>query len=176
MKGRIKIILGDITEEDCDAIVNAANPYLRPGGGVAGAIHRKGGPQILLECKEIIKNIGMLHTGRAVITSGGNLKARFVIHTVGPIWHGGKDNEAELLRSCYEESLKLALEHGIKTIAFPSISTGAYGYPKELAAPIAVSSVSSFLMEHSGIEEVRFVLFDKETEAIYKNALNDISG
>lgn len=171
----IKIILGDITEQDTDAIVNAANSALMGGGGVNGAIHRKGGPQILSECKEIIKKIGHLPTGCAVITKGGNLKAKFVIHTVGPIWHGGKNNEENLLRSCYQESLKLALDYEIKTIAFPSISTGAYGYPKELAAPIAVSAVYDFLREHKGIEEVRFVLFDKETEEIYKKALNDTS-
>lgn len=171
----IKILLGDITEQDTDAIVNAANPHLCGGGGVDGAIHRKGGPKILEECKEIIKKIGLLKTGRAVITSGGNLKAKFVIHTVGPVFKGGKNNEPELLRSCYQESLKLCLENGIKTIAFPSISTGAFGYPKELAAPIAISAVSGFLRENKGIKEVRFVLFDKETEEIYKKANDNIS-
>lgn len=171
----IKILLGDITEQDTDAIVNAANPHLCGGGGVDGAIHRKGGPKILSECKEIIKKIGLLQTGKAVITSSGNLKAKFVIHTVGPVFKGGKNNEEELLRSCYQESLKLCLENGIKTIAFPSISTGAFGYPKELAAPIAISAVSDFLRENEGIEEVRFLLFDKETEKIYKQANDNIS-
>lgn len=171
----IKILLGDITEQDTDTIVNAANPHLCGGGGVDGAIHRKGGPKILEECKEIIKKIGILQTGKAVITSGGNLKAKFVIHTVGPVFNGGKNNEPELLRSCYQESLKLCLKNGIKTIAFPSISTGAFGYPKELAAPIAISAVSDFLRENEGIEEVRFLLFDKETEKIYKRANDNIS-
>ncbi|MEW6007226.1 MAG: O-acetyl-ADP-ribose deacetylase [bacterium] len=172
----IKIILGDITEQDCDAIVNAANSSLMGGGGVDGAIHRKGGEKILEECKEIIKKIGYLETGRAVITRGGNLKAKFVIHTVGPIWRGGKNREQSLLKSCYQESLKLALENNLKTIAFPSISTGAYGYPKELAAPVAMKGVSDFLKEEKGIQEVRFVLFDKETFSVYKEALDDLSG
>ncbi|MEW6102310.1 MAG: O-acetyl-ADP-ribose deacetylase [bacterium] len=171
----IKIILGDITEQDTDAIVNAANSFLLGGGGVDGAIHRRGGGKILEECREIIKKIGHLETGKVVITSGGNLKARFVIHTVGPIWRGGKNREESLLRSCYQESLKLALENNLKTIAFPSISTGAYGYPKELAAPVAIKAVSDFLKENKGIEEVRFVLFDKETYNVYKEEENDIS-
>jgi len=166
----IKILLGDITEQDTNAIVNAANSRLAGGGGVDGAIHRKGGGKILEECREIIKKIGFLQTGKAVITSGGDLKARFVIHTVGPIYRGGKNKESELLRSCYLESLKIALENGVRTIAFPSISTGAYGYPKELAAPIAIKAVSDFLKENQGISEVRFVLFDKETYEVYKKA------
>ncbi len=170
----LQILLGDITKQDTDAIVNAANSGLMVGGGVDGAIHRAGGSKILEECKEIIKRIGFLASGKAVITSGGNLKAKFVIHTVGPIYKGGKNKEPELLRSCYWESLKVALDNGIKTIAFPSISTGAYGYPKELAATIALKAVSDFLKENQKIEEAKFVLFDKETFEVYKKALEEL--
>ncbi|HAW50388.1 TPA: O-acetyl-ADP-ribose deacetylase [bacterium] len=168
---RIKVVLGDITEQKVDVIVNAANPSLMGGGGVDGAIHRKGGPSILEECKQIIKKIGHLATGKAVITKGGNLPAKYVIHTVGPIWGGGSYDEEEVLRSSYQESLRLAKENNLKRVAFPSISTGAYGYPKELAAPVAVSAVSDFLDKNPEIDEVRFVLFNNDTYSVYENAL-----
>jgi len=163
---RIIIKKGDITLEDTDAIVNAANSSLMGGGGVDGAIHRAGGPEILEECKKIVAEIGRLPTGRAVITTAGRLKARFVIHTVGPIWHGGRDREEELLRSCYRESLLLAEKHGLKSIAFPSISTGAYRYPIVKASPIALKTVRDTIKDLK-IEEVRFVLFTENDYAVY---------
>jgi O-acetyl-ADP-ribose deacetylase (regulator of RNase III) len=140
-KTKISIVQGDITGQATDAIVNAANSSLMGGGGVDGAIHRAGGPAILEECKKIVAQQGRLPTGQAVITTGGNLKSRYVIHTVGPVWHGGGRNEAELLRSAYYECLKLAAENKLASISFPSISTGAYGYPVDEAAKIAVSTV-----------------------------------
>lgn len=167
MNRRITLRLGDITKEDVDAIVNAANSSLMGGGGVDGAIHRAGGPAILAECKKIIEKIGRLPPGEAVITSGGNLLARYVIHTVGPVWRGGGYGEAEVLRRCYLNSLRLADEHKIRTIAFPSISTGAYRYPVEEAAHIAISQVAGYLKGPSGIVEVRFVLFDHRTYEVY---------
>ncbi|MEM2459623.1 MAG: O-acetyl-ADP-ribose deacetylase, partial [Candidatus Bathyarchaeia archaeon] len=141
---------------ETDAIVNAANPSLMGGGGVDGAIHRKGGPKILEECKRIraTEYPDGLPTGKAVITTGGNLKAKYVIHTVGPVWRGGKSGEAELLAEAYRNSLKLAVSKGIKTIAFPSISTGAYGYPIDEASRIALSTVKDFLEKENGLEEV----------------------
>jgi O-acetyl-ADP-ribose deacetylase (regulator of RNase III) len=139
---------------------------------VDGAIHRAGGPTILEECKEIVARQGRLPTGQAVITTGGNLKAQYVIHTVGPVWHGGSGNEAELLRSAYYECLKLASENKLASISFPSISTGAYGYPVDEAARIAVSTVVSFLKENAtSLEEVVFVLFDSRTYRSYCSAL-----
>jgi len=173
----IKIIKGDITKQKTDAIVNAANSSLMGGGGVDGAIHRAGGPAILKECNEIIRKIGRLPTGKAVITGGGNLPAKFVIHTVGPIYReyqgesgNIKDNQGEPLRSCYIESLKLAAEKGLKSISFPSISTGAYRYPLEEAAPIAIRAVKDFLEQESSIREVYFVLYNDPTYEAYKNA------
>jgi len=163
---RIIIKKGDITLEDTDTIVNAANSSLMGGGGVDGAIHRAGGPKILEECKKIVAEIGRLPTGKAVITTAGRLKARFVIHTVGPIWHGGRDREEELLRSCYRESLLLAEKHGLKSIAFPSISTGAYRYPIVKASPIALKTVRDTIKDLK-IEEVRFVLFTENDYTIY---------
>ena len=156
---RLSVIQGDITQQDTDAIVNAANSSLMGGGGVDGAIHRAGGTAILEECKQIVSRQGRLPTGKAVITSGGNLKARHVIHTVGPIWHGGSRNEAELLASAYKESLKLAVENNLSSISFPSISTGAYGYPIDLAAKIAIHTAIDFLNSHSRPKLLRFVLF-----------------
>jgi O-acetyl-ADP-ribose deacetylase (regulator of RNase III) len=144
-KTKISMVQGDITRQATDAIVNAANSSLMGGGGVDGAIHRAGGPAILEECKKIVARQGRLPTGKAVITTGGNLKAQYVIHTVGPIWHGGSNNEAELLQSAYYECLKLATETKLTSISFPSISTGAYGYPVDEAAKIAVSTVVSFV-------------------------------
>jgi len=171
-KTKVSIILGDITGQATDAIVNAANSSLMGGGGVDGAIHRAGGPAILEECKEIVARQGRLPTGKAVIATGGNLKARYVIHTVGPIWHGGNKNEAELLRSTYYECLNLATERNLASISFPSISTGAYGYPVDEAAKIAVSTMVSFLKEQAtSLKAVVFVLFDSRTYQSYHSAL-----
>jgi len=171
-KTKVSMIQGDITKQATEAIVNAANPSLMGGGGVDGAIHRAGGPAILEECQKIVARQGRLPTGEAVITTGGNLKARYVIHTVGPIWHGGSRNEAELLKSAYYECLKLATENKLASIAFPSISTGAYGYPMDKAAKIAVSTVVSFLKEQAtSLKDVVFVLFDSRTYQSYCSAL-----
>ena len=171
-KTKISIVQGDITEQDTDAIVNAANSSLMGGGGVDGAIHRAGGPVILGECKKIVAQHGRLPTGKAVITTGGKLQARHVIHTVGPIWGGGSRNEAELLRSAYNECLKLADERKLASISFPSISTGAYGYPVDEAARIAVNTVVSFLKQQTTpLKEVVFVLFDSRTYQSYSSAL-----
>ena len=172
---RLSIIQGDITRQDTDAIVNAANSSLMGGGGVDGAIHRAGGPAILEECKQIVARQGQLPTGQAVITTGGDLKARFVIHTVGPIWHGGSQGEPDLLASAYRESLRVAAENNLVSISFPSISTGAYGYPVAQAAEVALNTVVSFLSEQAtSIKEVVFVLFDSATFASYSSALGDL--
>jgi O-acetyl-ADP-ribose deacetylase len=169
----LELIKGDITDVDADAIVNAANSTLLGGGGVDGAIHRKGGPKILEECKRIRETEWPdgLPTGKAVITSGGNLKAKHVIHTVGPVWFEGFHVEAELLKQAYRNALKLAVSKGLKTIAFPSISTGAYGYPIEEASRIAVGTVKAFLDSEDRLERVIFVLFsDKDLEVYLKAA------
>ena len=174
---KLYIIQGDITKQATDAIVNAANPGLMGGGGVDGAIHRAGGPAILAECKQIVSREGRLPTGKAVITTGGNLKAKNVIHTVGPIWHGSGGSEAALLESAYYECLKVATENKLTSISFPSISTGAYGYPVSEAARIAISTVVSFLKEQAtSIKEVIFVLFDSKTYESYSSALQEIIG
>ncbi|MDH4068084.1 MAG: O-acetyl-ADP-ribose deacetylase [Dehalococcoidia bacterium] len=171
-KTKVSIIQADITKQATEAIVNAANPSLMGGGGVDGAIHRAGGPAILQECKRIVARQGKLPTGKAVVTTGGNLKARYVIHTVGPIWHGGGGNEGELLRSAYYECLKLASVNKLASISFPSISTGAYGYPVGEAAEIAVSTAVSFLKEQAtSLREVVFVVFDSRTYQSYCSAL-----
>ncbi len=170
----LSLVRGDITRERVDAIANAANERLMGGGGVDGAIHRAGGPAIMAECSAIRAKQGGCPTGQAVITTGGNLPARYVIHTVGPIWRGGTAGEAELLASCYRKSLELAVEHGIKTIAFPSISTGVYGYPVAQAAIVALNAVKQFLAAYDGLDEVRFVLFDDATYGAYENALADM--
>jgi len=171
-KTKVSIVQGDITSQATDAIVNAANSSLMGGGGVDGAIHRAGGPAILEECKKIVARQGRLPTGKAVLTTGGNLKAKYVIHTVGPIWHGGSRNEAELLESAYYECLKLATENKLTSISFPSISTGAYGYPVDEAAKIAVSTVVSFLKRQAtSLKDVVFVLFDSRTYQSYRSAL-----
>lgn len=170
---RIHIIRGDITKQEVDAIVNAANNSLLGGSGVDGAIHAAGGRQILEECMTIVRKYGELETGKAVITSGGMLNAKYVIHTVGPVWHGGDRNEKTLLANAYINSLKLASESGIKTIAFPSISTGVYGFPKELAPKIAFNNVIDTLMDDEKLEEVRFVCFDDYTYKLYADLLNN---
>jgi len=173
----ISIIQGDITKQATDAIVNAANPGLMGGGGVDGAIHRAGGPAILEECKQIVAKQGRLPTGKAVITTGGNLKAKYVIHTVGPVWYGGSRNEAALLESAYLECLRVATEHELASISFPSISTGAYGYPVSEAARIAIRTVGSFLKEQATpIKEVTFVLFDSRTYESYCSAFQEVIG
>ncbi len=170
---RIILIYGDITEQETDVIVNAANPGLMGGGGVDGAIHRKGGHDILRECR-IIKQTswpGGLPTGEAVVTTGGRLKAKKVIHTVGPIWSGGNRGEPDLLAQAYRSSLTLALRMGLRTVSFPSISTGAYAYPIEKASRVAIKTVLEFLERNTGIEEVRFVLHSYNDLQIYKKAL-----
>jgi O-acetyl-ADP-ribose deacetylase (regulator of RNase III) len=159
---RIEIIKGDITQLNVDAIVNAANSSLLGGGGVDGAIHRAGGPSIVEECRQIVAKHGYLKAGNAVITNAGHLPARFVIHTVGPIWTGGKECEAIKLSRCYKNSLQLAADHEVKTIAFPGISTGVYGFPKERAARISIDTVIDFLDMDSSIEKVYLVCFDDE--------------
>ena len=177
--GRTKLSLmqGDITRQDTDAIVNAANSGLMGGGGVDGAIHRAGGPVIKEECKKIVAAQGRLPAGQAVITTGGNMKTRHVIHTVGPVWHGGESGEPELLASAYRESLKVAADNGLGSVSFPSISTGAYGYPVVEASRVAMSTVASFLSEQdTSIKEVVFVLFDSATFEAYASALEEIAG
>lgn len=161
LNNQVKVKVGDITRENADAIVNAANSTLLGGGGVDGAIHDAGGNQILRECREIrrAKYPNGLPTGEAVITSGGNLPARFVIHTVGPIFGGNDGRDAELLANCYKNSLALAVENNLRTIAFPSISTGAFGYPKHEAARISSIAIRDFLVENETLEEVRLVFF-----------------
>lgn len=173
MKEKIKLIKGNIVDQEVDAIVNAANSSLIGGGGVDGAIHKAGGPAIAEELKVIREKQGGCPTGRAVITGAGNLKAKYVIHAVGPIWKGGNHNEDNLLASAYIESLKLADEYNVKTIAFPSISTGAYGFPVERAARIALRVVSDYL-EGSNIKEVRFVLFSDRDYEVYSKAYEEL--
>jgi O-acetyl-ADP-ribose deacetylase (regulator of RNase III) len=167
----LELVEGDITVQDTEAIVNAANSGLRGGGGVDGAIHRAGGPTIMEECRKL----GGCPTGEARITSGGRLKAKYVIHAVGPIYGGGKRGEAELLSSAYRNSLKLASENGIKSLAFPSLSTGAYGYPLEEAAKIALQTVIAYLKEHPDISLVRFVLFGQPAYQTFQTTLEKMT-
>ena len=167
----IELVKGDITKVKADAIVNAANSSLLGGGGVDGAIHKAGGKAILDDCTIIRNRQGGCKTGEAVITTAGNLPAKFVIHTVGPVWNGGDNNEEKLLASAYKNSLILAEDHKIISIAFPNISTGIYGFPKNEAAGIAVETVQTFLKAGSGIGKVIFVCFDEENFAIYNGLL-----
>lgn len=167
MKERIHLHKGDITKMETDAIVNAANKSLLGGGGVDGAIHRAAGPGLLEETK----TLHGCETGDAKITGGYNLPAGHVIHTVGPVWHGGNNHESELLRSCYTRSLEVALENSIRSIAFPGISTGVYGFPKEQAATIAIEAVTSFLEKHDFPGDVYFVAFDDESYDLYTKHL-----
>lgn len=177
-KTLIRLVRGDITEQETDAIVNAANPSLMGGGGVDGAIHRKGGPKILEECKRIreLEWPGGLPTGEAVITTGGNLKAKYVIHTVGPIWRGGNKREPQLLAEAYRNSLRLAVKKGLKTVSFPSISTGAYGYPVDKASRIALQTVKEFVKKEGGLKEVVFVLFSENDLKTYEEAAREVFG
>jgi O-acetyl-ADP-ribose deacetylase (regulator of RNase III) len=171
----LSIIRGDITTRKTDAIVNAANSGLMGGGGVDGAIHRAGGPAILEECKKIVAAHGRLPAGQAVITTAGNMPSKHVIHTVGPIWHGGSGGEADVLASAYRKSLELAAANKLSSVSFPSISTGAYGYPVNEAAGIAIRTVLDFLAGESPIKEVVFVLFDTRTYEAYSAALREIT-
>ncbi|NLI13249.1 MAG: O-acetyl-ADP-ribose deacetylase [Peptococcaceae bacterium] len=172
----IRMIKGDITVQETEAIVNAANSGLMGGGGVDGAIHRAGGPQILAECKEIRARQGMLPPGQAVITTGGRLKARYVIHTVGPVWAGGGKGEDETLRSAYHSCLSLARERGIRSISFPSVSTGIYHFPVDRAARIALREVKDFVSGQPGFAEVRFVLFSDQVLREFEAAWQEITG
>src|SRR5215469_16806738 len=167
-KSRLELTIGDITDETTDAIVNAANSTLLGGGGVDGAIHRAAGPGLLEECRNIRAQRGPLPPGQAVSTSGAKLKAKYVIHTVGPVWYGGESNEPETLASCYRESLRLANELECTSISFPSISTGAFGYPVHEAAQVALRAVVEHLHHPKSISLVRFVLFDSRTHNAYK--------
>ena len=173
---RLEIARGDLTREKVDAIVNAANSSLMGGGGVDGAIHRGGGPAILEECRAIRARRGPLPPGQAVATTAGALPARRVIHTVGPIWHGGGAGEAETLASCYRASLALADEEGLVSVAFPSISTGAYGYPIAEASVVAVGAVADVLKAGSPLRQVRFVLFSDADLEAYRRALDGAAG
>ena len=165
--GKLEIITGDITEQDVDAIVNAANCSLLGGGGVDGAIHRAAGPELLAECR----TLHGCETGKAKITKGYRLKARYVIHTPGPVWHGGGHGEEALLASCYRSCMALAAENGCKTVDFPSISTGVYHFPLEKASKIAVDTITTCLEEYPAIERVRMVCFNQHTQRFYQAAL-----
>ncbi len=167
MKYRIEIVKGDITRSAVDAIANAANTSLLGGGGVDGAIHRAAGPELLAECR----TLGGCETGRAKITRGCKLPARYVLHTPGPVWHGGSHGEAELLAGCYRSCLDLAAQYGCRTVDFPSISTGVYGYPLDKAAPVALGAIKESLEKYPEIERVRMVCFDDRTKAAYEEAL-----
>ena len=172
MNEKIKTILGDITKQNVDAIVNAANTSLLGGGGVDGAIHRAAGPELLAECR----TLGGCKTGEAKITRGYKLPAKYVIHTPGPVWHGGKTREPELLASCYRSCLTLAVENGCKTVDFPSISTGVYHFPLDKASVIAIKTIAAFLKEHPEIEQVRMVCFDEKTKVHYDKAIAALEG
>jgi O-acetyl-ADP-ribose deacetylase (regulator of RNase III) len=176
MTKRIEVIKGDITKVTVDAIVNAANSSLMGGGGVDGAIHRAGGPEILEECKKIIERQGKCKIGEAVITTGGRLPAKYVIHTVGPIWQGGHNDERNKLANCYKNSLKLAVENNCKTVAFPNISTGVYGFPKIEASEIAVNTVVEILDKKIEIDKVIFVCFDDENYQLIKKQVQTFTG
>jgi O-acetyl-ADP-ribose deacetylase len=173
---RLVFLVGDITRESCDAIVNAANSSLLGGGGVDGAIHHAGGLQILEECKAIRARIGSLPAGEAVVTTAGNMTSKRVVHTVGPVWYGGDRNEPATLANAYSNSLRIAEAEGLTSIAFPSISTGAFGYPTHDAAAVAVRTVVEILPQFQTITEVRFVLFDSRTYKHYVKAADELLG
>ena len=170
MKERIQVLRGDITKQTTDAIVNAANCSLLGGGGVDGAIHRAAGPELLAECR----TLNGCETGKAKITGGYKLPAKYVIHTPGPVWHGGSRGEPELLASCYRSCLELASQNGCETVAFPSISTGVYHFPLEKASVIAMETIAAYLKEHEEIRQVSMVCFDEKTEGCYKAALSKL--
>ena len=172
MKHRIEIVQGDITRQRVDAIVNAANTTLLGGGGVDGAIHRAAGPELLEECRAL----GSCSTGQARITKGYSLPAKWVIHTVGPVWHGGDSGEDDMLASCYRNSLALAERHDLKTIAFPSISTGAYRFPRERAAGISVTETLRFLGSNQSVEKVVFVCFSRDDYELYVRVVGELTG
>jgi O-acetyl-ADP-ribose deacetylase (regulator of RNase III) len=171
----VTLAIGDITSETTDAIVNAANSYLLGGGGVDGAIHEAAGPALLAECKRIRAQHGTLPAGRAVSTSGARLNAKYVIHTVGPVWQGGEDGEAETLESCYRESLQIAEQLACTSVSFPSVSTGAFGYPVHEAAKVALGAVAQHLPALSSVMSVRFVLFDPRTYQAYSDAVRKLN-
>jgi O-acetyl-ADP-ribose deacetylase len=172
----LELTLGDITHEETDAIVNAANSSLLGGGGVDGAIHRAAGPQLLAECRKLRDRRGSLPPGQAVITPGGNLKAKYVIHTVGPVWNGGSVNEPQVLESCYSNAMTEANRHGCLSMSFPSISTGIFGYPVDLAAPVALRAVAGLLHQPGSVRLARFVLFDRQTHGVYTESAIELAG
>lgn len=171
MKGKIVLKHGDITKVQVDAIVNAANKKLMGGGGVDGAIHAAGGPVILEECKSHIDSYGECPTGDAVMTTSGKLPSKYVIHTVGPVWNGGRFGEHQLLHDCYTNSLLMAEHHNLHSVAFPNISTGVYGYPKEEAAEVAIEAVEEFMNSHEIVDEVTFVCYSDENYTLYEGIL-----
>jgi O-acetyl-ADP-ribose deacetylase (regulator of RNase III) len=171
----LELTLGDITQEETDAIVNAANSSLLGGGGVDGAIHRAAGPELLAECRKVRDRRGSLPPGHAVVTPAGKLKVKYVIHTVGPVWNGGNVNEPQILESCYSTAMEEANRQGCLSVSFPSISTGIFGYPVELAAPIALRTVASVLHQPCAVRRARFVLFDQQTHAAYANAAAELA-
>jgi len=169
------LVQGDITTQDTIAIVNAANSSLMGGGGVDGAIHRAGGAEILEECKKIRKEKGTLPPGNAVITTAGKMSSEYVIQTVGPVWRGGKNKESDVLRNCYKNVLTIAQKENIKSISFPSISTGIYGYPIDKASKIALTTVIEYIERHAFFDEIRFVLFSESDLEVYENSLKKLT-
>jgi O-acetyl-ADP-ribose deacetylase (regulator of RNase III) len=174
-RATLELVTGDITDESTEAIVNAANSSLLGGGGVDGAIHRAAGPALLAECKKVREQRGTLPAGQAIATSGANLKARYVIHTVGPVWQGGNRNEPQVLESCYCHAMEEADRKSCTSISFPSVSTGAFGYPVEAAAEIAIRTVADLLHTPKSVTLVRFVLFDQRTHNAYARAVEQLS-
>lgn len=174
IRGKLSLLLGDITRQRVDGIVNAANSSLMGGGGVDGAIHRAAGPELLTECARWVARFGPLPAGEAMITGAGNLPARHVIHTVGPVWSGGRRNEAETLAKCYRNCLQLAMRQGLRSLAIPNISTGIYGYPKGEAAEIALKVVRSFLENNPGAPDVILVSYDEESYSIYAGRMHSL--
>jgi O-acetyl-ADP-ribose deacetylase (regulator of RNase III) len=171
----LELTLGDITDEETDAIVNAANSSLLGGGGVDGAIHDAAGPQLLAECLKVRDQRGLLPPGQAVTTPGGNLKAKYVIHTVGPVWNGGNVNEPQILESCYANAIEEANRQGCLSMSFPSISTGAFRYPVQSAARIALGAVAGLLHQPASVRLARFVLFDRQTHGVYAQAAAELA-